>query len=196
MKPDNLRRTATPTISGADTNQQGDPGGGCNLRSRSPLRRRTLFSGLRTLSGTSAASMTIIHFITHPEVIIDPATPVPDWRLSPVGIRRMQLAARQPWITAVGTLFCSAERKAREAAEVLAPHVGLILSTPERKCISAPEQRCIDDERREVPARPSGGLAGWHKGTGLPCRCEASNQGPDESVPAKSSRRFGGLKLG
>ena len=37
---------------------------------------------------------------------------------------------------------------------------------------------------------------GWHKGTGLPCRREASNQGPDWSVPAKSSRRFGGLKLG
>ena len=70
--------------------------------------------------------MTIIHFITHPEVIIDPATTIPDWRLSRVGIRRMQLAARQPWITAVGTLFCSAERKAREAAEVLAPHIGLI----------------------------------------------------------------------
>jgi hypothetical protein len=70
------------------------------------------------------------------------------------------------------------------------------LSTPEKKCISAPEQRCIDDERREGPAGPSGGLAEWHNGTGLPCRCEALNQGPDGSVPAKPSRRFGGLKLG
>ena len=29
-----------------------------------------------------------------------------------------------------------------------------------------------------------------------PCRSEASNQGADWSVLAKSSRRFGGLKLG
>lgn len=26
-----------------------------------------------------------IHFITHPEVVIDPAVPVPDWTLSPEG---------------------------------------------------------------------------------------------------------------
>ena len=36
--------------------------------------------------------MTIVHFITHPEVVIDPTIPVPDWPLSPVGIRRMQAA--------------------------------------------------------------------------------------------------------
>ena len=43
-----------------------------------------------------------------------------------------------------------------------------LVSTPEKKCISGPEQTCIDDERREVPAGLSGGLAGWLKGTGCP----------------------------
>ena len=42
----------------------------------------------------------------------------------------------------------------------------------------------------------SGGLSRLAQGYWFACRCEASNQGPDWSVPAKSSRRFGGLKLG
>ena len=111
--------------------------------------------------------MTIIHFITHPEVIIDPATPVPDWRLSPVGIRRMQLAARQPWITAVGTLFCSAERKAREAAEVLAPHVGLIsaviaaLGENDRSSTGFLPKAEFEATADEFFARPEESIRGW-----------------------------------
>lgn len=69
--------------------------------------------------------MTIVHFITHPEVSIDAAVPVPDWPLSPVGSRRMQVAMRQPWLAAVRSVFCSAERKAMDAAAVVANHLGL-----------------------------------------------------------------------
>jgi broad specificity phosphatase PhoE len=69
--------------------------------------------------------MTIVHFITHPEVSIDAAVPVPDWPLSPVGSRRMQAAMRQPWLAAVRSVFCSAERKAMDAAAVVANHLGL-----------------------------------------------------------------------
>jgi broad specificity phosphatase PhoE len=69
--------------------------------------------------------MTIVHFITHPQVSIDAAVPVPDWPLSPVGSRRMQAAMRQPWLAAVRSLFCSAERKAMDAAAIVANHLGL-----------------------------------------------------------------------
>jgi broad specificity phosphatase PhoE len=69
--------------------------------------------------------MTIVHFITHPEVSIDAAVPVPDWPLSPVGSRRMQAAMRQPWLAAVRSVFCSAERKAMDAAAIVANHLGL-----------------------------------------------------------------------
>ena len=40
--------------------------------------------------------MPVLHFITHPEVMIDPSVPVPDWPLAPEGIRRMSLALEQP----------------------------------------------------------------------------------------------------
>lgn len=66
-----------------------------------------------------------IHFITHPEVVIDPAVPVPDWPLSPEGMRRMRLALHRPWLSRVRAVFSSAERKAMDAAHLAATHFQL-----------------------------------------------------------------------
>jgi broad specificity phosphatase PhoE len=71
--------------------------------------------------------MPTLHFITHPEVVIDPSVPVPDWPLSPEGIRRMCLALEQPWISHLGAVFSSAERKAMDAAHLVADRFGLPL---------------------------------------------------------------------
>ena len=68
--------------------------------------------------------MPTLHFITHPEVVIDPSVPVPDWQLSPEGIRRMGLALDKPWMSRLGTVFSSAERKARDAARIVADRFG------------------------------------------------------------------------
>ncbi|TCZ53376.1 histidine phosphatase family protein [Roseicella aquatilis] len=58
-------------------------------------------------------------FVTHPEVAIDPAVPVPDWGLSTEGHRRAALMAARPWARTLVAVFSSAERKARETAFVL-----------------------------------------------------------------------------
>ena len=63
--------------------------------------------------------------MTHPEVTIDPAVPVPDWPLSPLGRQRMRLALQQPWLNRTRAIFCSAERKAREASDIVATHLRL-----------------------------------------------------------------------
>jgi broad specificity phosphatase PhoE len=55
-------------------------------------------------------------FITHPEVQVDRTVPVPEWGLSDAGRERMR-AFRPPGVT---SLWSSAERKACEAAEILA----------------------------------------------------------------------------
>ena len=68
--------------------------------------------------------MPTLHFITHPEVVVDPSVPVPDWPLSPEGIRRMGLALNKPWMSRLGTVFSSAERKARDAARIVADRFG------------------------------------------------------------------------
>ena len=68
--------------------------------------------------------MPTLHFITHPEVVFDPSVPVPDWPLSPEGLRRMRLALEKPWMSRLGAVFSSAERKATDAARLVADRFG------------------------------------------------------------------------
>jgi broad specificity phosphatase PhoE len=62
----------------------------------------------------------LVYFITHPDVVVDPAVPVPRWRLSPRGLERMARIVRQSWVQYLGRIYCSEEQKAIDAAEVLA----------------------------------------------------------------------------
>ena len=58
-------------------------------------------------------------YITHPQVAIDPAVPVPDWGLSERGRERATLAASADWTRRIGRFVASTERKAIETAEIL-----------------------------------------------------------------------------
>ncbi|MXP64590.1 histidine phosphatase family protein [Roseomonas sp. M0104] len=69
--------------------------------------------------------MSRVVFITHPEVALDPAVPVPDWTLSEKGFARMRRLLERPWISGIRHIASSAERKARDAAGILAGHLGL-----------------------------------------------------------------------
>lgn len=69
--------------------------------------------------------MPLLHFITHPDVVSDPMVPIPEWRLSPEGIRRMGLALDRPWMSRLGSVFSSAERKATDAARLVADRLHL-----------------------------------------------------------------------
>jgi broad specificity phosphatase PhoE len=64
-------------------------------------------------------------YITHPQVQIDPAVPVPDWGLSSVGRARTEACAKQPWVKKLTRVVSSAERKAIETAEILASAAGI-----------------------------------------------------------------------
>jgi broad specificity phosphatase PhoE len=66
-----------------------------------------------------------VYFITHPDVLVDPTVPVPEWPLSLRGRDRMARALELPWITGVSAVWCSTERKARNGAAILAGHLGL-----------------------------------------------------------------------
>ncbi len=59
-------------------------------------------------------------YITHPQVLIDPAVPVPDWGLSERGRERALLAAEAGWARQIGHFVASTERKAIETADILA----------------------------------------------------------------------------
>jgi len=64
-------------------------------------------------------------FITHPEVEADPAVPVPDWELTPRGRDRMRQFAEGPDARDLAAIWSSRERKAADAAAILAEHVGV-----------------------------------------------------------------------
>ena len=72
-----------------------------------------------------------VFFITHPDVEIDPAVPVPLWPLSARGRARMQAALERPWVRRIRAIHCSTERKAIDAATILANGLGLAFSTHE-----------------------------------------------------------------
>ncbi|WP_428493506.1 histidine phosphatase family protein [Rhodopila sp.] len=69
--------------------------------------------------------MTWVYFITHPEITIEPAVPVTQWNLSPYGRERMRKVLGQPWMRDIGSVWCSDERKAIEAAWIIGDAVGI-----------------------------------------------------------------------
>ena len=64
-------------------------------------------------------------FVTHPEVIIDPAIPVPDWKLSPIGRERMRVFCHRPDVASIAHVYASDERKALDCAEIIRETHGL-----------------------------------------------------------------------
>lgn len=65
------------------------------------------------------------YFITHPNVVISNSVPVPQWPLSVLGQLRMQRALDLPWIMELTAIYCSAEQKAIDSAQILSNHLGL-----------------------------------------------------------------------
>lgn len=69
--------------------------------------------------------MASLFFITHPEVVIDPLTPVERWRLSDAGVARMRAFLASPMLDEVTAVWASTEAKAIEAAGLLAARFGI-----------------------------------------------------------------------
>ena len=66
-----------------------------------------------------------VYFITHPDVAIDPDVPVADWPLNERGRVRLRAMTVQPLLKGIRCIFASNERKARDAAQILANALGL-----------------------------------------------------------------------
>ena len=69
--------------------------------------------------------MSTAYFISHPEVRVDPAMPVPLWSLSEVGAARMRAFAESPLAQGLASVWASEEAKAVEAAQILADRLVL-----------------------------------------------------------------------
>ena len=69
--------------------------------------------------------MSRLLFLTHPEVVIDPAVPVPRWHLKDSGIAKLRRFAASGALAGVTAVWASTECKAIETACILAGALGL-----------------------------------------------------------------------
>lgn len=134
-----------------------------------------------------SADRRTVFFITHPDVEIDPAVPVPLWPLSARGRARMQATLDRPWVRRIRAIHCSTERKAIDAATILANGLGLGFSTHaalgenDRSAtgyLPREEFECVADA---FFARPTESVRGWERAVDAQARIVA---GVDEVLKA------------
>ena len=64
-------------------------------------------------------------YLTHPQVQIDPETPVTDWQLNAIGSARIDALAKSGVLKDIYRIISSAERKATETAVILGNALGI-----------------------------------------------------------------------
>ena len=74
----------------------------------------------------------IVRYLSHPEVQIDPATPVRQWGLSPRGRRRVEDCISANWLVGTTQIVSSEECKAVETAQAIANALNVDLEIRER----------------------------------------------------------------
>jgi hypothetical protein len=60
--------------------------------------------------------MSCLRYLTHPQVQVDPALPVPQWGLSAEGRASAEAPAKAGWLKGTTRIVSSGERKALEPA--------------------------------------------------------------------------------
>jgi len=113
--------------------------------------------------------MSLVYFITHPDVVIDPGVPVPEWRLSPIGIERMKVFASSPLLAQVSAIWCSSERKAMDGAMILSdaldvPYRVLAqLGENDRSATGYLPKAEFEQVANAFFARPNESVRGWER---------------------------------
>ncbi|WP_040493464.1 histidine phosphatase family protein [Ilumatobacter nonamiensis] len=113
--------------------------------------------------------MSILRYITHPNVEIDADTPVPMWGLSALGRRRALAMLDQQWVGSIGRIISSSETKALETADLIAAQLGLSVEVrPESGEIDRSSTGFVEPERHELLAdrffaEPDSSMEGWER---------------------------------
>jgi broad specificity phosphatase PhoE len=113
--------------------------------------------------------MRLVYMITHPEVVIDPAVPVPRWPLSARGRERMQKLLAEPWMANISSVYCSTEQKAVDGAEILAGHfrIGYVMVEELGEIDRSATGYLPEDEHAAAAqalfACPERSIRGWEK---------------------------------
>jgi broad specificity phosphatase PhoE len=113
--------------------------------------------------------MASIIFLTHPEVVIDPAVPIPQWPLNAVGRERAERFAEMLVGRGVTAVYASTEQKAMDGAAIVSGRLGLAYGTLEALgendrsatgYIAPPE---FWEVVKEFFGRPHESIRGWER---------------------------------
>ncbi|WP_299041899.1 histidine phosphatase family protein [uncultured Tateyamaria sp.] len=115
----------------------------------------------------------VLRYLSHPQVEIDPAVPVPDWPLNAVGHARVAALAQvaRDRLGDSRSVFSSPERKARDAAMPLAQALGLSVSIAEdsgeidRSATGFLHQTAFEATADAFFAQPDQSVDGWERAT-------------------------------
>ncbi len=116
------------------------------------------------------------YFITHADVEIDPAIPVPDWRLSPRGRARHEVFNARDFVSRIGALYSSNEEKARNGGDILARHLGLPLQVVEslhendRSSTGYLKSQEFEEVANAFFANPDISIRGWERASDAQAR--------------------------
>lgn len=108
-------------------------------------------------------------FLTHAEVVVDPAAPIESWTLSAAGRSRAATAARSAWDRGPRGIVSSTERKAVDTAALLAEAVSVTSTTdPDLGEIDRNATGYLPFEEFESVvdrffAEPSSSVRGWER---------------------------------
>ncbi|QCO54926.1 histidine phosphatase family protein [Pseudorhodobacter turbinis] len=117
-----------------------------------------------------------ILYLSHPEVKIDPQTPVLEWELSDQGRRRLRAAVKRGWPGRGWRLIASPEVKAQQTAEILSHAFGLPLHThPEMGEVDRSATGYLPQDQhealaKELFAQPETGPEGWESANAASAR--------------------------
>ena len=125
----------------------------------------------------------LVYYISHPDVVKDPAVPVPRWSLSERGRARMTALLARPWVAEIGAVYCSDEQKALDGAAILAGHLGLTpIVVPALGEVDRSSTGWLPEEEHAAAARrlferPDESVRGWETAAHAQARIVAAIEG-------------------
>jgi broad specificity phosphatase PhoE len=129
-------------------------------------------------------------YISHPEVVIDPAVATPQWGLSEKGFARARAFAARHSLPAVAKIFSSTERKALDLAGVLAEPSGLEIAADEafgendRSSTGFLTPELFEATADRFFAEPETGPDGWESANDAQARIVAAVRQALDTLPS------------
>ena len=136
--------------------------------------------------------MSIITFVSHPEVVIDANIPVPEWALSEQGRARVEHFARAWPYEPVDAIWSSDERKATDCADILAsawslrPRTLAALGENDRSATGYLPREEFESTADIFFAKPTISVRGWERAVDAQARIRGA---VDEILEASHDAR-------